>query len=290
MSETIDVLMITHRRPDYLRMSLPRLLETCDQNMRVWLWHNGDDSETLEVVHDYASDPRVHKFHHSTENLGLTPPTNWLWSNTDAQYVAKVDDDCLVEGGWARTLAKAQSDHEKFGVLALWHFQPEDFHPELAKPKIAVFPGGHQILQNFWVQGSGYLMKGSCIRDQGLLRPGQSFTGYCIELALSGYINGWYYPLVLVEHLDDPRSPNSGLRSDEDLRRSAPLSVARTGATTLEEWESQLKRSAWEVQSASIDPRHYRGWRKRLRNFFRLTPASRKRSRSRSRNHVSNTR
>jgi len=268
-SRIIDVLMVTHRRPDYLRLSLPRLLETCTDRMRVWLWHNGNDQETLKLVRDYASDPRVHRFHHSSQNVGLMAPTNWLWENSDATYLGKVDDDCLVAPGWGTILANAHAAYEGFGVLALWHFQPEDYFPAQAEKKIAEFPGGYRILQNFWVQGSGYVMKRSCVEHQGLLQAGQSFTSYCIELALKGYVNGWYYPFIREEHLDDPRSPHSALKNDDDLRRRAPLSIARSGAQTLAEWEAQLRRSAWEVQVASIDPRHYRGWRKLLKRILR---------------------
>jgi cellulose synthase/poly-beta-1,6-N-acetylglucosamine synthase-like glycosyltransferase len=256
--------MITHRRPDYLRLSLPRLLESCDDRMRIWLWHNGNDGDTLALLDEYVSHPSVYRFHHSRENVGLNAPTNWLWENSDASLLGKVDDDCLVDFGWAGALARAHNDYDRFGVLGLWRFYPEDYVPELAEKKIARFPGGHRVLQNFWVQGSGYLMKRSCIERQGLLQPQRSFTNYCIDLALKGYVNGWIYPFLREEHFDDPRSPYSALRSDTDLVQRAPLSVARSGARTLEDWQAQMRRSAWEVQAASIDPRHYKGWRKQL--------------------------
>lgn len=264
-SQLIDVLMITHRRADYLRLTLPRLLESCGDDMRVWLWHNGNDSETLGVAREYASDPRVHKFHHSPENSALTAPTNWLWENSYAPLVGKVDDDCLVDLNWAQVLSEAHRSYDRFGVLGTWRFYPEDFVPELANRKIATFPGGHKVLQNFWVQGSGYLMKRTCVEQKGLLEPGQSFTDYCIAVALAGYVNGWIYPFVREEHFDDPRSPYSELRSDQDLLEKAPLSIKRNGVTTLDEWEAQMKRSAWRVQAASIDSRYYRGWRRHLR-------------------------
>lgn len=261
----IDVLMITHRRPDYLRLSLPRLLESCHGGMRIWIWHNGDDVETLSVLNEYIADDRIFKFHHSPRNVGLTDPTNWLWENSDAWLVGKVDDDCLVDLAWGQVLADAHKSYERFGVLGAWRFYPEDYVPELSESKIATFPGGHSVLQNFWVQGSGYLMKRECVQRRGLLKAGESFTTYCIDLALDGYVNGWIYPFVREEHFDDPRSPYSALQSDEDLLTRAPLSVARRGVTSLEAWRAQMMRSAWEVQAASIDKRDYRGWRKQWR-------------------------
>lgn len=265
----IDILMITHNRADYTSLSLERLLESCDDTMRVWIWHNGDHEQTLEVVQSFLSHPRAHRFHHSPENARLTTPTNWFWEEADGELLGKVDDDCLLEDGWAQSLQAAHQSYEGFGVLGAWRFLEEDFIPELANRKIREFPGGHRVLENFWVQGSGYLMKRRCVEEQGLLPEGQSFTGYCIDLALRGYTNGWYYPLIREEHLDDPRSPLSAFKDEAYFQARMPLSAARTGARTIAEWQDQIKGEARLAQADSVDPAHWRGWRKQLRRVRR---------------------
>ena len=261
----IDILMITHNRPDYTALSLERLLETWDDTMRVWIWHNGDHEETLAVVESFLSHSRVHRFHHSAENVRLNIPTNWFWEGADGELLGKVDDDCLLEDCWTQILRSAHESYDGFGVLGSWRFLEEDFFPELANRKIREFPGDHRILENFWVQGSGYLMKRRCVDEQGLLLAGQSFTGYCIDLALKGYTNGWYYPFIREEHLDDPRSPRSAIKDDESFQARMPLSAARTGARTIEEWQDQIKAEARSVQVASVVPSHWKGWRRQLR-------------------------
>lgn len=263
----IDILMITHTRADYTALSLERLLETCDNEMRVWVWHNGDDRETFSEVLGFSSD--LYRVHHSEENQGLTVPTNWFWEEADGPLLGKVDDDCLVDHGWAQKLRDAHESYEGFGVLGSWRFLDEDFIPELANQKIREFPGGHRVLENFWVQGSGYLMKRRCVEEQGLLAEGQSFTGYCIDLALRGYTNGWYYPFIREEHLDDPRSPRSAFKDDASFQARMPLSAARTGARTLDDWQKQIKQEARSVQAASIDPSRWTGWRWQLRRVRR---------------------
>lgn len=265
----IDVLMITHNRPDYTALSLGRLLETCDETMRVWIWHNGDHEETLEVVQSFLSHPQVHRFHHHPENVRLTVPTNWFWKEADGELLGKVDDDCLLEEGWAQRLRAAHKSVPGVGVLGCWRFLEEDFVPELANRKIRELPEGHRVLENFWVQGSGYLMKRHCVEEQGLLAEGHSFTGYCIDLALRGYTNGWYYPFIREEHLDDPRSPRSAFRDDASFRARMPLSAARTGAQTIDDWLQQIRDEARDVQAASVDPAHWRGWRKQVRRVRR---------------------
>jgi hypothetical protein len=272
---TVDVLMITYRRPEYTRLALDRLLASATEDTRIWLWHNGDDEATLAEVEPASGDSRVAKFHHSRENVRLREPTNWLWANSDAAYVSKVDDDCLVDEEWIPRLLAAHEANPSFGVVGSWRFPDEDFVPSLANRKIKEFAGGHRLLQNFWVQGSGYLMKRECIERHGLLGVDQSFPDYCIALALAGYVNGWVYPFIREEHMDDPRCPHTLLRSDEDLQRLMPLSAERNGVTDLAAWTAQMRRSAIAVQRASIDPSSYRGWRLQVsrarRRLRRLT-------------------
>lgn len=269
MSRRTDVLMITHRSSRYLHLTLPRLLSTCGDRDRIWLWQNGDDEETLEVLRRYKRDPRVARFHHSRENVRLRPPTSWLWAESTATYLSKVDDDCMVSPGWLETFVAAHDANPSFGVVGSWRHPPEDFRPDLASQRIRTFQGGHQLLLNLWVQGSGYVLPRARVTSLGLLRENESFTGYCIRLARAGAVNGYYFPFVAEDHLDDPRSPHTLIKTDEDLKRRMPLSAQANGVRTVEEWLEQLRRSAVILQSASLDPRHYVGWRKKLKSVNR---------------------
>lgn len=259
---SIDILMITYNRPEYTRLALEQLLETCDELMRVWIWHNGEHQETLSVVQELAEHPAVFKFHHSPENRRLREPTNWLWENAEGDYVCKVDDDCLLPEGWAQHLRKAHEDVPEFGVVGCWRFLDEDFLPDVASQKIQTFPGGHKLMLNCWVEGSGYLMKRKCLEQQGVLRPKDSFSSYCTRLAGEGWVNGWIYPFIYQEHMDDPRTPHTKLKSNADLERWLPLSAKANGVTTIAEWENQLRSSARRLQHASPNPKLYTGWRR----------------------------
>lgn len=263
----LDVLMVTYDAPESTALCLRALLESCDEYMRVWLWHNGNDERTLETVTALAEHPRVFRFHHSPENQKLWAPTNWLLEHADGEFLSKVDDDNLVPPGWAQKLITAHRDYEDFGVLGCWRFQEEDFLPEVASRKIRAFPGGHRLMLNLWVEGSCFVMKSVCRDALGGLAPGQSFPQYCRELAFRGWVNGYYYPFICYENLDDPRAPHSPIKSNEDLRRHLPLTAQYNGVDTVEAWVAQLRRSAHVAQTASIDPAHYRGWRKKLRGL-----------------------
>ncbi len=266
---SVDILMITYNRPEYTRLSLARLLDTCDADARVWIWQNGSDPETLRVVSEFREHPRVYRYHHSEENRKLRDPTNWVYSEGEGEYVAKVDDDCLVPHGWIERFRSMHEAEPKLGVVACWHFQQEDYSEELSGKKTVSIGGGHKLIRNPWVGGSGYLLKRECIRRHGVLRAEESATGYWIRLARAGWLVGWAYPLMIQDHMDDPRSKNTMIRSDEDLERMMPLSAKNFGAGSLAAWDAQLRRSARLVQTAPYNPRFYAPWRRKLRSGCR---------------------
>lgn len=269
MTHRADIIMITYRSAGYLHLSLPRLLDTLGDDDRVWLWHNGDDEATIEALRPYTTDARVHRYHHSRENVKLREPTSWLWRESSARFVSKVDDDCLVAPGWLDTFVAAHDANPEFGVIGSWRHPEEDFRPELADKKIQTFAGGHRLMRNLWVQGSGYLMPRTIVENQGLLGPEESFTGYCIRAARAGAVNGFYYPFVPEDHMDDPRSPHTLIKTDADLTDRMPLSAKANGVTTVADWTAQLVQSALVLQTASLDPRVYTGWRRKARSARR---------------------
>ncbi|MGA3565163.1 glycosyltransferase family 2 protein [Melissospora conviva] len=265
----IDILMITHNRPEYVRLALPHLLESCPPQARVWLWHNGTDEETLRAVLAHRDHPRLHRFHHSPVNTGLRTPTNWLWQEATGAYLGKVDDDCLPDPAWLRVLPAAHADNPRFGVIGCWRFPDSDVDPELVAKKLADYPGGHRLMRNHWIQGSGYLVKREVLDQLGPLRPDESFTGWCLRAARAGWVNGWYHPFLHEEHMDDPRSPHTIYRTDADLLARLPLSARNTGCRTVADWTDQMRHAALVVQRAPLDLRAYEGWRWRVRNIGR---------------------
>lgn len=261
--------MITYNRAPYTRLSLDRLLSSATEDTRVWLWHNGTDEETLAEVEAHLDHPSVHRFHHSVENVKLRQPTNWILSEGDSEYVAKVDDDCLVPDRWIETLSEAHEAEPKFGALGCWRFMEEDFDEPAATKKIHEFRGGHRVLCHPWVEGSGFLLKRACVDRVGELRDSESgITDYMIRIAFKGWINGWYYPFLWQEHMDDPRAPHTLLKTDADLEKYAPLSVWMSGARRIEDWEQQLRDSAALLQHLPSSTSYYYPWRRSLRRFF----------------------
>jgi hypothetical protein len=235
----------------------------------VWVWQNGDDVETLEVVKSMRQHPRLHEFYHSHENKKLREPTNWLWSLAKGAYLSKVDDDCIVPHGWIDTLRRAHEDVAEFGIISCWHFREEDYDEKVARHKIKTYAGGHRVMVNCWTGGSGYLMKRQCLEVQGTLTQTQSFTDYGIELAKKGWINGWYFPFLYQDHMDDPRSVHCRYKTEEDFQKSPSLSAGTFGHKTLAQFRAAHHEGALDLQRASTNPWNYTGWRGKVRRRWK---------------------
>jgi GT2 family glycosyltransferase len=265
----IKVLMITHNRPDYTKLSLERLCSTAPKNLKVTIWDNGSDSETRNILKKYEGHPCVEQVVYNEKNELLRRPTNWFWNqNLEVDLLGKVDDDCLIPENWCFFLEKAHRDIPQAGVLACWHYLPQDFNYELAKKKIQTY-GNHQIMRNCWVGGSGYLMKREVIDKIGLLRPKESFTTFCIRASAKGFINGWYYPFLYQKHMDDPRVSSTGIRTEEDFKNLFPLTANNFEVKTREQWIEWLKEDARRLQECSINPYDFIGFRARVKRKFK---------------------
>lgn len=267
----IKILMITYNRPHYTKLSLERLLMTIPESARVFIWDNASSTETVDVVKGFERHPNVEKVVYNLKNEKLWGPTNWFWKNSgDAGFVSKVDDDCLMPNNWCEVLSSAHKEIPRAGILGCWRFLPEDYDEKTAKRKLFEYEG-HKIMRNCWVEGSGYLMKRGVIDRLGVLKPGENFTDYCLRAASKDYINGWYYPFLYQEHMDDPRAAHSGIKTDEDLKRLLPLSAAQFGIDTKDAWIKRLRSSAKRLQGYSIDPYDFIGVKAKIKKrLYRL--------------------
>jgi GT2 family glycosyltransferase len=259
------VLMITHNRAAYTALALERLCETLPEDACLTVWDNASNAETLSVIRKFQKHPRVERIVYHPRNDKLRGPTNWFWQSAgEAEFLSKVDDDGLMPDNWLETLEQAHRDIPESGVLGTWRFPDEDFSETVAIKKIQSF-GRHKLLRNCWVEGSGYLMKRGVVDRIGLIRENESFTTWCTRAAAAGFINGWYYPFLYQEHMDDPRAPHTGVKSEEDFKRLQPLSAATFNTMTRETWTRKLQDLALSLQLCSYDPNDWIGPRAVLR-------------------------
>jgi len=263
----IDLVFITYNRLEYTKLALASVLAEPTEEFSLTIWDNSSTDDTAEYLRKEVHDPRIADIVFSKKNIGQTVAVNEVWGKSNADLLGKLDNDCLVTPGWTRTLAKAHEDIPNLGVIACWHFFPEDFDYNQAQHKIQQF-GKHRILRHPWTGGTGFLLKRDTFRKFGPMEA-KATTQYWLKIALAGYVNGFYYPLIYQEHMDDPRSPNTLLNSDDDLKRYLPLTAKNFGVNSLAEWVQWLRGDALFIQTASANPKQYIGWRAKLRRLLK---------------------
>jgi glycosyltransferase involved in cell wall biosynthesis len=256
--------MLTYNRLEYTKRSLTRLLTDPTEEFDLTIWDNGSTDGTQEYLQSF-NDRRIVDIHFSVTNKGQAYATNEIWSKSCSKLVGKVDNDCLVMPGWTKILAQAHEDLENLGVVGCWHFFPDDFDYNRARHKIQRF-GKHQIFRHPWIDGSALLVKRSIYTSFGPCSDNEYLTGFWLRLALEGYINGFYYPLIFQDHLDDPLNPQCLIIDDRSFREHLQINQGLKAKRYNDiegrkKWRQEIVRN---LLDDPYDPRCYVGWRSRL--------------------------
>ena len=268
MYQVIELAFITWNRLEYTRLALPTLLADPAEKFRLSIWDNASTDGTRDYLNDFT-DPRIHDITFSDENVGQVEAVNAIWSRSEADLLGKVDNDCLQTPGWTKTLAAAHRAIPQLGVVACWHFFPDDFDYERAEPKIQTH-NGHQILRHPWTCGTGLLIKKTTYNEIGPLR-GDSTTHYWMEMARRGYVNGFYYPLIHQVHMDDPKSKYTRLKDEKSyqLAKRDTFNINRHGQASLTDRWQRRQQVLDNLLDDPWDPSYYAGWRGRIRRWKR---------------------
>ncbi len=263
----IHIVFITYNRLQYTKLALASVLVDPTEEFSLTIWDNASMDGTVEYLKKEVNDRRITDIILSKENVGQTAAVNQVWGKSNADLLGKLDNDCLVVSGWTRTLACAHIDIPKLGVVACWHYFPDDFDYERAKHKIQTF-NGHQIFRHPWTCGTGLLIKRDTFRKFGpILEEGT--TRYWRQMAVAGYVNGFYYPLIHQEHMDDPKSKHSHLKDEASYQaaKKVTVNINSPGQETLAgrwRWRqgvlNNLLDDPWDVK-------YYVGWRGKLRRL-----------------------
>lgn len=274
MAPRCTLLMITYNRRDYTATSLQRLLE-CEGDFAVWVWDNGSQDGCAELVSAFSSHPRVERVHLSPDNVMQSPPFEWLLTECRSPIIGKVDDDCLFPRRWVEPIGDAVLRHDRLGAVGCWTFWPDDFIEQSAAHKIRRF-GDIRVVSNAYVGGTGVLLRRQIAQRFFAPRP----TAIPIEyyrMSASGLVNGWHYPLIWAEHMDDPRSRHCLLRRPEGMSGTFALTAKRRNHRSPQEYEQWIRQDCATLLGQST-AQQLRAWRlDRLRSVPRRAARSIKR-------------
>ena len=258
----IDLIFISCNRLEYTKLALPSLLADPTEEFTLTIWDNCSKDGTQEYLSS-VEDPRITRRIYAKENVGLRGAVNDLFVKSSADLVGIIPNDIQFVPGWTRPLAKAHADIPELGMVGCWHLGREFFDESRALNKIQKF-GCHQILRHPWTGGGAGLVKLKTVRDCGLLESNGT-TSYWKRMALKGYVNGYYFPPIYVEHMDYPWSEHFAFSGKFDQWAKTCRWVQCHNFRTVEDAK------AWHrivVQNILDDPweaKYYIGWRRKLR-------------------------
>ncbi|MEK9208164.1 MAG: glycosyltransferase family 2 protein [Patescibacteria group bacterium] len=217
---TLEILMITHNRLEYLKKALPSVLAQDYKDWTLGIWDNNSDNEIVEWLKTIKHPKVVVYFHPTNESLARV--TSEVFQRCSAEFVGKVDADMIIPPDWAsRLIAKHKEGH--FGFIGGFHFMPEDL--EGLEP---IIENGiwrkHHIGGNFIIRRADF--KG--YKGDGVM----GLSEYQAEMGLpNGYL---WNPILWTDHMEDFRSKNC-IRSDEYNQRKLA-----TRGITLEQYQDSI--------------------------------------------------
>jgi GT2 family glycosyltransferase len=267
----IHLLFLSHNRLEYTKLALSSILEDITEEFSLTIWDNASTDGTVEYLKG-LNDPRILDLILSKENVGQMAAVNQVWSSSKAVLLGKLDNDCLLPPGWTRKLAKAHQDIQNLGAVACWHYPLDDFDERTVRKagKIQHF-NGHQIFRHPWTCGTGFLIKRETFLKFGPIQC-ESVTQYWLRIALEGYINGWYYPLLLQEHMDDPRSKHCLVADDASIRKMRDITYVLR-EHSIKNMQDRWKRRRLVLRNLNRDPwkaKYYLGWRGKIRRLTKF--------------------
>lgn len=218
------LLMVTYNRLEYTRLALDAALELDYPDLRIVVWDNASTDGTVEYVRQRLKRAPHAELIASPANRGVVYPMNEVWeADDDAELLAKIDNDTLVPPDLLTRLAECHAQSDRFGVLSGFHFRKEG--EALAKASWIKSFDGVRILPQPYVGGCAVMMRRRVFDEIGPIRcrtaarhrpfMDSGWTAYQQLLTeKQGLINGYPWPPIHVDHMEDTRSPHC-IRSEE---------------------------------------------------------------------------
>lgn len=209
-----DILYITFNRLAYTRKTLPAMIENAGADFMLTIVDNGSRDGTVEYLQvarkKYGRFIKTIIF--NRENQGIAQPTNEFWKQSKATFLGKVDNDTLVPPGWLARLLDAHHKADTLGVIGGFHFHKDYVNQEALERRVMNI-NGVSLIPDSHIGGCCYLLRRSVQQRLGSLIPlgtkTHGWTWYQHALCQLGYYNGYLYPLLMVDHFDDPLSEHN---------------------------------------------------------------------------------
>jgi hypothetical protein len=272
--------MVTYNRLEYTKVAVDAMLALDYPDLTIVVWDNASCDGTVAWLQErFRGDTRVQLIA-SPVNRGIVHPMNAVWFGQFAsggreppvcagmgtgyapngsapfELMAKIDNDTWVPPDLLLRLADCHRRSDRFGVLSGFHFRAEG--EALVDDSRVSEIDAVRVLAQPYVGGCAVMVRRSILdrlgpipcrgeAQQGPLMD-SGWTFYQQRLTDEGLINGYPWPPIHVDHMEDTRSPRC-IRTPEyeqykrDLRGMSPEQFTQ---------ELCVWRPSW-MQSAGAD-------------------------------------
>jgi 2-polyprenyl-3-methyl-5-hydroxy-6-metoxy-1,4-benzoquinol methylase/GT2 family glycosyltransferase len=278
------LLMVAYNRLEYTRLALEAVLKLDYPNLNVIVWDNASTDGTVEYLRERLGAER-HRgrslqnapqltFIPSPMNRGVVFPMNEVWSSDpEAELLAKIDNDTLVPPELLKRLAESHLRSNQFGVLSGFHFRQEG--EALAEEhRIKTFDGV-RVLPQPYSGGCAVMIRREVFERIGRIgcrsdgpngRPfmDSGWTAYQQRLTQEGFVNGYPWPPIHVDHMEDTRSLHC-IHSEEHERYKLAERGMALEAFTKELcvwrplWETERGRDRETERGSAVAAERHRG-------------------------------
>jgi hypothetical protein len=225
------LLFITYNRIEYTRLAIDAVLGLDYPALEIVIWDNASTDGTPEYLKQRLRNVPNIRLELSPSNVGVVHPMNAAWfGRHDAELLAKVDNDTLVPPDLLRRLADCHVRSTHFGALSGFHFRKEG--EAIAHEKNVVTVNGANVFRQRFVGGCAIMARRDVLERIGPIPSRRAegggpfmdggWTCYQQRLDELGYINGYPWPFVRVDHMEDTRSPHC-IRTEEHERYKRDL-------------------------------------------------------------------
>lgn len=215
---SIDIVICTYNNAALLDRTLDAISKQrvlSHVNWRVLVVNNNCTDETTEVVEQHSRSDGMALRIISEPRQGLTPSRVCGVRNTDGEWIAFVDDDCLLAEDWIEQAARFAAEHPECGafggkIVPDWETTPP---PYVLNHRYA-YAGkyhGETSRRRPWLAGSGLVARRAALEACGWIdkqfledRTGKRLvSGGDMEIALriATKYELWYNPSCKIRHV-----------------------------------------------------------------------------------------
>jgi glycosyltransferase involved in cell wall biosynthesis len=258
---SLDIVICTYNNAPLLERMLEAIARQKVSSRVKWsvlVVNNNSTDETPEVVERFARAHDIDLRIVCETEQGLTPARVCGVRNSSGEWVAFVDDDCLLAEDWVAEAARFASEHPACGafggqIILQWEQPPPPYVLNFPYAYAGAYHG-ETAQRRQWLAGAGMVVRRAALVETGWIekqfladRTGQSLvSGGDVEIPMriAARYEVWYTPACKIRHVIPARRT-----SREYLRRIIyGLGASRHNSTALK-WRGSYP--AWCLYAAA---------------------------------------